>query len=102
MGAWTQADFDRHAAGFQATWDDFALALSQDFPADSDHVREIARRLHGLLGDAAPTPLSKARFLAVSDIYAEHPHLRSSLDARVPGLTDYVVSAMRAVSEGMA
>jgi MerR family transcriptional regulator, thiopeptide resistance regulator len=98
MNTWIQGDYDRHAAGFQAMWTDFTCALSQGVPADSDHVRRIARHLYRLLSEAAPTPLSRARYLAVAEIYAEHPHLRSSLDGKAPGLTDYVLNAMRAFS----
>ena len=102
MSDWTQADYDRHAAGYRALWSDYAQALSNGLPADSDHVRAITRRLHGLLGDAAPAPLCRMRFSAVAGVYEEEPQLRSSLDARAPGLTDYVVSAMRAFAQDIA
>src|SRR5262249_7416346 len=99
MGAWGPAHYDRDGAGVRPVWDDFACACSQNLPASSDAVRPIARDLHGLLSEASGAPLSVARYLAVAEVYGEHPHLRADLDARVPGLTDYVVSAMRAFSK---
>jgi DNA-binding transcriptional MerR regulator len=102
MSGWTQADSERIIGGFQAIRADYALALSQNLPADSNEVRGIARRFLGLLSETAPTPLSKASFLNVVNVFAENPHLRSSLEAQAPGLTDYVVSAMRAFSEDIA
>jgi hypothetical protein len=99
MTAWTQADYDRHGSAFRAIWDDFALACSQNCPITSDQVKRIARDLRGLLSEASPDPLSVARYLAVADVYSEQPHLRTYLEAKVVGLTEYVVSAMRALSK---
>jgi DNA-binding transcriptional MerR regulator len=99
MSGWTQADYDRHGAGFSALWNHFALAHAKYLPAASEEVRRIARDLQGLLSEAVGAPVSVARYLAVADIYVEQPHLRSYLDGRAPGLTDYVVDAMRAFSK---
>lgn len=102
MSGWTAADGQRIVGGFQAIRADYASAFSRNLPEDSEEVREIARRFFSLLGETAPKPLSKAGFLNVVDVFAEHPHLRSSLEAQVPGLTDYVVGAMRAFAEEIA
>lgn len=99
MSGWTEADSQRIIGGFQAIRADFARAFSQNLPADSDEVRGSARRFLSLLNETAPTPLSKAGFLNVVNVFAGSPHFRSSLEAQAPGLTDYVVSAMRTFSE---
>jgi MerR family transcriptional regulator, thiopeptide resistance regulator len=99
MSGWNQADSERHIGGFQTIRTDFTSAFSQSLPADSDEVRGITRRMYDLLNEVAPTPLSKTNFLNVIKVYAEHPHLRSNLEAQATGLTDYVLSAMRAFSE---
>lgn len=99
MSTWSQADYDRQGAGFGAVWDGFARACSQGLPVDAEDVLGIARDLQGLLSESSGAPLSVTRYLAVADVYAEQPHLRAYLDDRVPGLTDYVVGAMRAFSK---
>jgi DNA-binding transcriptional MerR regulator len=98
QSSWTQADYDRQSAGFKALWADFAQAFAQNLPANSCQVQDILRHLHRLLSAVSPAPLSKERFLAVAEVYAIHPYLRPGLDAMAPGLADYVVNAMRAVS----
>jgi DNA-binding transcriptional MerR regulator len=102
MSGWTEADSERIIGGFQAIRTEFAHAFSQNVPASSDEVRGITRRFYSLLNETAPAPLSKASFIKVVNVYAEHPHLRSSLEAQAPGLTDYVISAMRTFSEDIA
>lgn len=99
MSGWTEADGKHHIGGFQAVRADLASAFSQNLPADSDVVRGITRRMYDLLNEVAPAPLTKTGFLNVIKVYEEHPHLRSSLEAQAPGLTDYVVGAMRAFCE---
>jgi DNA-binding transcriptional MerR regulator len=101
MSTWTQADYDRRSGEFQALWSEFAKAFSQGLTADSDPVRVITRRLHGLLGQTSPGPISKESFCAVATVYAESSFLRSGLETMAAGLTDYVVSAMRAFVEDL-
>jgi DNA-binding transcriptional MerR regulator len=101
MGAWTQAEYDRNSAGFQAVWSDFTLAFSEELSVDCARVRDISGQLLRLLGEMSGSPLSAARFLAVADVYAESPHTRSHLEARAAGLTNYVVGAMRAYAKHM-
>jgi len=77
------------------------MGVKSCFDYSSNEVRKIARRFLSLLSETARTPLSKASFLNVVNVFAEHPHLRSSLEAQAPGLTDYFVSAMRTFSEDL-
>jgi DNA-binding transcriptional MerR regulator len=99
MAGWPPADSERIIGGFQAIRADLAQAFSRDLPAGSDAVRGMARRFFDLLNQTAPAPLSKDGFLNVINVFAEHPHFRSSLEAQSPGLTDYVIGALRAFCE---
>ena len=101
MSAWTQADYDRRQAGYKTVWDEFAAAHERGVPADSEEAGKIARDLQGLIGEFYGSPLTVARYLAIADIYGEAPHLRSYLDGRRAGLTDYVVEAMRLYAKSL-
>jgi hypothetical protein len=95
MSGWTEADHEQNKTGWSAIIGDFSSALSEGVAAGDSRVQDIVRRLHGHASKAWTGPIGRGGFLNMSDIYAENPDSRAMLDARSPGLADYVARAMR-------
>jgi len=95
MKDWSQADYDRHQADWVQIVRDFADALTSRLAADSAPVQAITRRLHETTSRVWTGPINRVGFLNMAELYSEHPETRAALEARTPGLTDYMVEAMR-------
>lgn len=93
---WSQADFDRIQAEVEVIEADFARALGQGLPADSEAVRAITRRLHAWVGGSCGQPPTAEAFRGLAELYQEHPEFRARYDGRAKGLTDYLAAAMDA------
>ena len=99
MQRWSQADRDRHLQEVKAIQAELAKAMADGKPADSEDVHELIRRLHDWVGrDWNSTPGREA-FTRLADVYAEHPDFRARYESRRAGLTDYLVTAIRAFAD---
>lgn len=96
---WKQADFDRSQAEIADILGDLAKAMADALPADSEHVREVVRRLHAWVTRSWVQAPNRAAFVGLANLYAEHPEFRALYEGRAAGLTDYMTEAMRGFAE---
>jgi hypothetical protein len=99
MQQWSQADLDRHVQEVQTIQKELAEAMADGKPADSADVHELIRRLHGLVGRGWNSTPNREAFTRLADVYAEHPDFRARYENCRAGLTDYLVTAIRAFAD---
>ena len=56
-------------------------------------------RLHSWVGRGWNRVPTREAFTRLADIYADHPDFRSRYESRRPGLTDYLVKAIKSFAE---
>jgi DNA-binding transcriptional MerR regulator len=96
MQHWTQADHDRHLHEVEAIQTALVEAMAAEKPADCADVHELIRRLHDWIGRGWNSTPGREAFTRLADVYAEHPDFRARYESRRAGLTDYLVTAIRA------
>jgi len=99
MQQWSQADRDRHLQEVKAIQAELAKAMADGKPADSEDVHELIRRLHDWVGRGWNSTPDREAFSRLADIYAEHPDFRARYENCRAGLTDYLVTAIRAFAD---
>jgi len=94
MDSWTEAEQEAHRAEMAAVFVDFASALSQGLPADSERTQGIVLRLHVNASKAWTGPVGRGGFLNMADSYAENPVARERFERLAPRLADYIARAI--------
>jgi DNA-binding transcriptional MerR regulator len=95
MQGWTPAEHEANRTEMIAIFVDFAAALAEGLPADSERMQGIVLRFHTRASKAWTGPIGRGGFLNIAEFYAENPDIRAGLDLRAPGLADYIARAMR-------
>jgi DNA-binding transcriptional MerR regulator len=95
MRGWTEAEHEANKSEMGAIFGDFAAALSQGLPADSERAQGVVLRLHTTASKAWTGPIGRGGFINMADFYTENPDTRARLDGLAPGLADFVGRAMR-------
>jgi DNA-binding transcriptional MerR regulator len=95
MRAWTPAEHEANRSEMIEIFDDFAAALAEGLPADSERLQGVVLRFHARASKAWTGPIGRGGFLNIAEFYAENPDIRAGLDHRAPGLADYIARAMR-------
>jgi DNA-binding transcriptional MerR regulator len=90
----TQAQFDASQAAFGEIEDGLATALKTGAPADSAHVQDLVRRLHGWVARWWKSPPNRAQFENLGAFYVDHPEFRARYEAKAAGLAEYLAAAM--------
>jgi MerR family transcriptional regulator, thiopeptide resistance regulator len=99
MQQWSGADRDRHLQEVKAIQAELAKAMADGKPADSEDVHELIRRLQEWVGRGWNSTPGREAFSRLADIYAEHPDFRARYESCRAGLTDYLVTAIRAFAD---
>ena len=76
-------------------------AMTDGLPPDSAPVRELLVGHRSWIAKTWPNPPTRESYAGLADIYASHPDFRARYEARGAGLTDYLVTAMKAFAAGM-
>ena len=62
-------------------------------------MRGLIGRLHDWVGRGWNRVPGRAAFTRLADVYADHPDFRAKYESRRAGLTDYLVTAIRAFAD---
>ncbi|MDB5423769.1 MAG: transcriptional regulator, MerR family [Phenylobacterium sp.] len=99
MKGWTGEDFARQETENEAIEADYATALAEGLPADCATVQAIVRRQHAWIGKSWNRAPTRPAFIALTEVFTGNPAFRARYEGRAPGLTEYIVAAMRAFAE---
>ncbi len=99
LKTWSKGDWDQSSQEYVEVEAGLGKALADGLPMDSDPVQALIRRHHAWVAAMWTRRPSRQAYEGLGQLYSDHPDFRARYEAVRPGLTEYLVGAMRSFGE---
>ena len=99
LKGWSKGDWERSSREYAEVEAGLGKALVDGLPSDSEAVQALIRRHHAWVAVMWTKRPSREAYAGLGQLYSEHADFRARYEAVQPGLTEYLVGAMRSFAE---